>query len=224
MSIDKVIELIEKQMVLTLMKNQNSTTMSEIYENSVNAAKACKQIREIFSGKEQQPTREGNEMNNFDPLRPSPASSPRQEHPRVPVGGPVFAQPQEDMQDRQTRPYSLPDNMSPFGLADQRQEWPQQSAQPPQPAQPPQHNLSMDQLPRDAQPRPQFTPPVVGQPQPVKGLDEARAELASVIEEIHEMSKSVMLLQRTVVDRVGELQGRVNTIYTRVYTTLNKLG
>jgi hypothetical protein len=218
MSIDKVIELIEKQMVLTLMKNQNSTTMGEIYENSVNAAKACKQIREIFSGKEQ-PKQEGNGMNNFDPLRPSQAPTPVQE-PRYPQ----MPQPQADMLDRQVRPYSLPDNMSPFGLADQRQE---SSERYPQPAQ---HNLSMDQ-PRSAQPRPQFDPiPVVGQQYPVaaqqqvKGLDEARAELASVIEEIHEMSKSVMLLQRTVVDRVGELQGRVNVIYTRVYSALNKLG
>jgi len=217
MSIDKVIELIEKQMVLTLMKNQNSTTMSEIYENSVNAAKACKQIREIFSGKDNSNSQEGHAMqhNNFDPLRPMPIP-PRMEQPRVEQ--PRVEQPRVFGQEEQKMTYPAQDagSISPFGLADQRQEWCAPAPQPtPQPA--PQQFV---------QPRPQYNPapqPVVEQQQG-KDLDEARAELTTVIEEIHEMNKSIMLLQRTVVDRVGELQGRVNTLYTRVYTTLNKLG
>jgi len=50
--VDKLLEIIERHMVLTLMRSDHREEMSRIYNNSVNAAKACQQIRKIFKGEE----------------------------------------------------------------------------------------------------------------------------------------------------------------------------
>jgi len=92
---DKLIELIEKQMVLTLMKNQNSEDMQAIYNNSVNAAKACQQIRNIFKGE--------SNVNTFDPTaRPIDVSQPQDAPQPVSRGCPrddsIFQAPQTSPQ------------------------------------------------------------------------------------------------------------------------------
>ena len=50
--VDKLIELIEKHMVLSLMRSDHREEMGRIYNNSINAARACQQIRRIFRGEE----------------------------------------------------------------------------------------------------------------------------------------------------------------------------
>jgi hypothetical protein len=224
MSIDRVIELIEKQMVLTLMKNQHGTTMDEIYENSINAAKACKQIRDIFrdNGEQspQQPTStsEDKSMNQqFDPFRPiqrpdeqyAPAY-PQVEQPRVnpqpaPPVPPVFRGDPYLDQRQDSAPENYPMPRAPISMPTLDQQVP------------PEDNMAAA---RRVHAQTSGVPSMASRP--VYNPEAVRKDMMDAVTEIQEISRNIADIQGVLFDKIGGLQLRLNNLYTRVYSAVQK--
>ena len=193
---DKLIELIEKQMVLTLMKNQNSEDMQAIYNNSVNAAKACQQIRNIFKGE--------SNVNTFDPTaRPIDVSQPQDAPQPVSRGCP-----RDDSIFETAQPAPQP--------AQPAQPAPQPAPQPAQPAQPVMRQTQHAKVERQVE---DVFQPSNEDASPEKSI--SRIDIVDVLSDIGEMNKSIADMQRLLSERLCDIQTKIGDLNRKVYALLH---
>ena len=229
-------ELIEKQMVLTLMRQDKSTDLQMVYKNSVMAAKACKEIRKIFDDEKEidmssfepkmgtnQPLKNTPPSGGFQPVgqpQKEPQTEPQTEPP-VAKREPEF--PPVDVPDyRQQQGWFPPQPQVGYPQQGQPQGYPTGQPQQGYPQGQPQQGCPTGQPPQGyhypQNQQPQGYPPQ-GHPQERQDI---QVELGGMVQTLNIVSENITEIQSVTFKQIQEMQTQILMMRQRLYELMGR--